>query len=666
MTVDSASIRRFLGGDPLAGNQGLREIVAEGDAGEEALFSQPISFPRTVQVRRRWLRYVATREATVRDRLLERMENQSRFKDGYTAGFLFAGFRRDYAITDRLYRTIDGGLKNIFKELDAVDNLRNLFSAYCHAAGDATTLWHFIKDDSYAWEKLLTSSFRGACASFARVNGGDDWAIEQLITHQIDDGEFEKIENVPDARITHKAVDGPELWMQANDVFVTWRRGEVADIILRDWAQHQHWRVRDFGAQIIASLGFQRTLTPVRGWLNREPLDRVRESLLHAMERTESSAGADALLEHYEAKQEGAPYVARSVWRCTHQHRALRVLQALAGGTSSAAAEALVSIARTGTRHSEFSSALDSQDPYRRLNAALAVGYLNDKAQGSRLEAMLGEAASPIERVFVSAALAMLGRPKGAALLHDEMVAAASAPEYDKHLDVFFLHRYLQLAILDAFTACDSEGAELLKTWRAELEPLEPVPTPVKVEIPNKPSSTPVQESLTMGSSRPVRAVSFGAAPPVPLNVFISYSHREEKMREELGAHLASLVNDGLIRIWHDREIEAGDDWEGEINKEIAGADIVLLLVSARFIESPYCRKELKKALEQRGTGKTVAIPIILKPCDWMSVFNSAHYKLQALPRDNKPVSGGKWPNHDAAYTVIVKELRAKIEKMKR
>ena len=662
MNVDSDIIRRFLGGDPVEGNQGLRELVAEGDAGEEALFSRPISFPRTVQARRRWLRYVATREATVRDRLVERMENQSRFKDGYTAGFLFAGFRRDYAGTDRLYGTIDGGLKNIFKEFDAVDNLRNLFLAYSHAAGDAASLWHFIKGNSFAWEKLLTFAFRGACASFARVNAGDDWAIEQFITHQIDDGELEMIGNAPNARITHKAVDGQELWMQANDVFIAWRRGEVADVILRDWAQHQHWRVRYFGAQIISSLGFQRTLTPVRQWLNREPLDQVRESLLHALERTESPAGADALLEHYEDKQEGGPYLARSVWRCTHQDRALRALQAVAGGTDTAASGAMVSMARMGSRDGEVSSALDSQDPYRRLNAALAVGYLNDKAQGSRLEAMLGEAASPLERMMVSAAMAMLGRPNGASSLHGELVAAASAPEYDKHLDVFFLHRYLQLAILDAFAACGSEGAELLKTWRAELEPLEPVPTPVKAEISQKTSSAPAQESVTTGPSRTVRAVGSGTAPPVPLNVFLSYSHRDEKMRDELGAHLASLVNDGLIKIWHDREIEAGDDWEGEINKEIAGADIVLLLVSARFIESPYCRKELKKALEQRGAGETVAIPIILKPCEWMSVFNSANYKLQALPRDNKPVSGGKWPNHDAAYTEIVKELRTKIE----
>ena len=37
----------------------------------------------------------------------------------------------------------------------------------------------------------------------------------------------------------------------------------------------------------------------------------------------------------------------------------------------------------------------------------------------------------------------------------------------------------------------------------------------------------------------------------------------------------------------------------------------------------------------------------------------------QALPRDDRPVSGGKWPNQDAAFAVIAKELRGIIEKMR-
>jgi hypothetical protein len=72
--------------------------------------------------------------------------------------------------------------------------------------------------------------------------------------------------------------------MQANDPFMTWRRGKVADEVLQRRSRHAHWRVRDFGAQILASLGFQRTVTPVIEWFRREPVRSVRNSLLHALE----------------------------------------------------------------------------------------------------------------------------------------------------------------------------------------------------------------------------------------------------------------------------------------------------------------------------------------------------------------------------------------------
>jgi hypothetical protein len=150
-----------------------------------------------------------------------------------------------------------------------------------------------------------------------------------------------------------------------------------------------------------------------------------------------------------------------------------------------------------------------------------------------------------------------------------------------------------------------------------------------------------------------------------PLKVFISYSHKDEKMRLELIGHLASLMNSGLISIWHDREIEAGGDWEGDINKEIDEADIILLLVSSSFLSSRYCQKELLRALDQRTAGKLLPIPIILRDCDWISTFNNEKHKMQALPRDNRSVAGGRWANHDAAYSEIAKELRKVIERMR-
>lgn len=40
-------------------------------------------------------------------------------------------------------------------------------------------------------------------------------------------------------------------------------------------------------------------------------------------------------------------------------------------------------------------------------------------------------------------------------------------------------------------------------------------------------------------------------------NVFLSYSHRDEELRDELEKHLTVLRRQGVIETWHDRRIKA-------------------------------------------------------------------------------------------------------------
>lgn len=139
-----------------------------------------------------------------------------------------------------------------------------------------------------------------------------------------------------------------------------------------------------------------------------------------------------------------------------------------------------------------------------------------------------------------------------------------------------------------------------------------------------------------------------------PLNLFISYSHKDESLREALGDHIAALQREGVIDTWHDRQITAGKDWAGEINSELESADIILCLVSAGFLASAYCQdKELKRALERHDAGEALVIPVIVRPSDWQT---SPLGRLQALPTGGKPVM--KWSNRDEAFLSIAKGIR--------
>ena len=119
-------------------------------------------------------------------------------------------------------------------------------------------------------------------------------------------------------------------------------------------------------------------------------------------------------------------------------------------------------------------------------------------------------------------------------------------------------------------------------------------------------------------------------------HVFISYSHADEALRNELEKHLAGLLRQGVITTWHDRRIPPGEDLHGQIDDHLNTADVVLLLVSADFLASDYCYDiEMNRAMERHERGEARTIPVILRPCDW---HGAPFGKLMAVPPDGKPV----------------------------
>ncbi len=148
------------------------------------------------------------------------------------------------------------------------------------------------------------------------------------------------------------------------------------------------------------------------------------------------------------------------------------------------------------------------------------------------------------------------------------------------------------------------------------------------------------------------------AEPTSPLNVFYSYAHKDEKLRDELGKHLYPLKRQGLIIDWYDRDISAGKEWEQEIDTHLNTSHIILLLISPDFIASDYCYGiEMKRALERHETGDARVIPILLQSVDWQG---TPFRKLQMLPRNAKAVT--RWPNRADAFTEVARGIRETIK----
>ena len=138
------------------------------------------------------------------------------------------------------------------------------------------------------------------------------------------------------------------------------------------------------------------------------------------------------------------------------------------------------------------------------------------------------------------------------------------------------------------------------------------------------------------------------------LRVFKSYSHVDEDLRKELDKHLAGLRREGTIVSWDDRRIEPGVDLHGEISANLETADIVLLLISADFLDSDYCYEiEMKRAMERHEQGLARVIPVILRHCDWQ---NTPFGSLKACPNDGKPVVDHK--TLDEGFLQVVQAVR--------
>ncbi len=143
-----------------------------------------------------------------------------------------------------------------------------------------------------------------------------------------------------------------------------------------------------------------------------------------------------------------------------------------------------------------------------------------------------------------------------------------------------------------------------------------------------------------------------------PVDLFYSYAHEDNALRDELAGHLKIMERRGVIRPWHDRCLTPGEKWDGKIHESLQAADLVLLLISSDFINSDYIwSQELDVAMKRHERGEASVIPVLLRAVD---IAGAPFEKLQGLPTDFRPVTS--WPNRDEAWTDVAKGIRKTVE----
>lgn len=138
------------------------------------------------------------------------------------------------------------------------------------------------------------------------------------------------------------------------------------------------------------------------------------------------------------------------------------------------------------------------------------------------------------------------------------------------------------------------------------------------------------------------------------LQLFISYSHLDEKYIEEFIKHIAPLKSNGFVEYWYDRKNYGGDQFQEKIDGKIEDSDIICLFISSNFLSSPACLKEKEIALKLKKERNIRVVPIILSSCGWLDDHHLS--SLLALPTDGKPISN--FENRDDGWLDVYKGVK--------
>lgn len=136
------------------------------------------------------------------------------------------------------------------------------------------------------------------------------------------------------------------------------------------------------------------------------------------------------------------------------------------------------------------------------------------------------------------------------------------------------------------------------------------------------------------------------------VEIFFCYAPEDKKLLKRLIKQLSPWRQQGLVTIWHDDYINAGQEWEEVIHANMARAQIIMLLVSPDFIASNNCYREMERAMERQKRGEAYVIPVILRPIHWQ---DTPFGRLEALPKNGKPIT--TWKNQDLALYNVAKGL---------
>jgi len=103
---------------------------------------------------------------------------------------------------------------------------------------------------------------------------------------------------------------------------------------------------------------------------------------------------------------------------------------------------------------------------------------------------------------------------------------------------------------------------------------------------------------------------------PIPVRLFVSYAHEDERQLKRLDAILDVLEQQHGLTSWQDKRLIAGDEWDQEIRSRLESMDIFLFIASQTSLVRGYIKDpELKRAKERKDLKEIEVVTVKLEAC---------------------------------------------------
>ena len=162
-----------------------------------------------------------------------------------------------------------------------------------------------------------------------------------------------------------------------------------------------------------------------------------------------------------------------------------------------------------------------------------------------------------------------------------------------------------------------------------------------------------IQAECAMAESQP--SIPAGEA-VARTKVFISYAHKDDRWRERVVEQRGVLAKQGLLDVWDDRKIGAGDAWFDQIQEHMRSAKVAILLISPSFLTSDFIlTHEVPKLFDRHAESGMHIYPLLIRPCPWQEVAWLA--RMQIRPPEAKALSSYRGAMIEEVLASVAREV---------